>query len=450
MPVIRTALIALTALLTLGAPAQERAEPGAVSEQERQTVQRLLRSPAWPRRAIAALRLERYHDQKSREQLLGLLDDEAWQVRAFAVRSLGRLRVPLPEGALQDEIEPRVWRAAVRHRYSVDREALARGVNYLARRQNLMDKMLAVELAAASGDPELEALATETARTIILRMNSAEAGVLSVRLVAVTDAPKLHRPWRWHSWLRQVGRSFVVHPGYAIPEDDTRRLEPSLLAQLPFDRFFSLEDYIAKLSERRVDLVVCLDTTASMWDELDEAKAGLDDMMIFASDVVTELRVGLVAYRDKRDSYETRGWDLTSEIALARQRLWQLSAGGGGDKPEAVYPALRAAYGSMSWSQEHTKVLVLVGDAPPHPGFQGQCATMAQRAFDQLELTTHAIQAEGEAVEQFPEIAAAGGGRCVTLESGDSLVAEIAGLTLGDRFAEEFREFFRIYLDLCR
>jgi len=32
----------------------------------------------------------------------------------------------------------------------------------------------------------------------------------------------------------------------------------------------------------------------------------------------------------------------------------------------------------------------------------------------------------------------------------DSLIVEIAGLTLGERFENPMREFFRTYLELCR
>ena len=35
-------------------------------------------------------------------------------------------------------------------------------------------------------------------------------------------------------------------------------------------------------------------------------------------------------------------------------------------------------------------------------------------------------------------------------EGDDLLIAEIAGLTLGDAFEAEFREFFQAYLTLCR
>ena len=50
----------------------------------------------------------------------------------------------------------------------------------------------------------------------------------------------------------------------------------------------------------------------------------------------------------------------------------------------------------------------------------------------------------------FPEIAEAGGGRAEILGARDSLVAEIAELTIADRYREEFAEFFAAFRVLCR
>ena len=50
----------------------------------------------------------------------------------------------------------------------------------------------------------------------------------------------------------------------------------------------------------------------------------------------------------------------------------------------------------------------------------------------------------------FPEIAEAGGGRAEILKEQDSLVAEIAELTIADRYREEFADFFAAFRLLCR
>ena len=417
-------------------------------ELEAQTLDRLLSGDAWTRRALASMRLERYRCAASREILQGLTSDEAWQVRAFAIRALGRRGEVLPEDAFADEFDPKVLRSALRHGYAIDTERIGRGVRYLARSGNLQQKMLAVELGIASGDEELAELARQTLRTIILRMKRAEAGVLSPRLSAVTGAPDLRRPYRWRKWLRKAGRRFSLRPALALSGD---KAVPSLLGSLDPEQFADLEGYIDDLGRRSVDLAICIDCTASMSAELAQAQGGIDDLMLFAGDVVKSMRVALVAYRDRRDEFETRAWDFTTEIGLARSRLWSLGAAGGGDTPEAVFPALNIAYGRLTWHPDHTRILVLIGDAPPHVGYGTACIEMAGRASAH-GLITHVIEAKNRHVKHFAEIAEAGRGRCVSLPGGGdaSLIVEIAGLTLGERFESAMREFFLTYLYLCR
>jgi hypothetical protein len=50
----------------------------------------------------------------------------------------------------------------------------------------------------------------------------------------------------------------------------------------------------------------------------------------------------------------------------------------------------------------------------------------------------------------FPEISEAGGGRAEILKDKDSLVAEIAELTIADKYRDEFADFFSAFRQLCR
>jgi Mg-chelatase subunit ChlD len=186
-----------------------------------------------------------------------------------------------------------------------------------------------------------------------------------------------------------------------------------------------------------------------MWGAISDAQVSMDDLMLFAGDVVKSLRVGLVAYRDRRDEFEAKYWDFTTSIPEARERLWGLTADGGADYRESVNKGLLAAYTQLSWDPANSRVLVLIGDAPPHVGVGGHCVSYATRAHAN-GVITHAIQADDKPVKFFDEIASAGGGQAVMLEEGASLVAEITGLSLGDKFEAEIREFFLIYLELCR
>ena len=450
-------LTALMCFLIAAAPGESRQDDGVESEGrpsltaapdlERRTVHRLLAAPGWPKRAVAAVRLERYGCDDSRQILVQLLDDSAWQVRCYAVRTLGRQRIVAGETWFADEQDPRVLRTALRFRYGIDTERLGRGVRALTDSPRLADKLLAAELGAVSGDEALRELARETLKTVMLRMSRGEGGAFSPRIAVLTGERDLRRAHRWRMW-HMGHRGFELQSGYFVDESDAP-LERSLIARLDAERFAVLEEYIETIRTREVDLVICLDCTASMWGELAAAQGGIDDLMLFVGDVVSTLRIGIVAYRDRRDDFETKGWDFTTSIDEARTHLWELDADGGGDRRESVYEAMKLAYTDLTWMEDHTKVMIVVGDAPPHVGRGAGCIDLARRAA-LAEVTTHVIQCEGEAIEHFPEIAEAGGGKCVSLKDDDVLIPEIAGLTLGGVFEDEFREFFDMYLWLCR
>lgn len=430
------------------APTPASRDLASVRPAERAILDALLAADTWPHRAIGVMRLERYGCAESAALLAGFLQDPAWQVRVYAIRSLGRRRVPAAPDWFLNEDDPRVVRAAMRHRYAVDPERVARGVRYLSRTRNLTDAMLAIELAVGTGREEDREVALELFERIINRMGRGEAGRLGPRLAQVADAPPLRERLDWQRWYQGHRRENPLGPGYLVP-DGAAPLPPGRIAALTGRQFAALSTYLGDLASRDIDLALCIDTTASMGGELAEAQGGIDDLMIFANDVARSLRFGVVAYRDQKDEYETLAWDLTGDIAEARSHLWGLDAAGGGDRPESVYPALQLAFKKMSWRAGSTQVVVVVGDAPPRVGTVSHCEALAQRGAE-LNMTTHTIEAKGRPVPGFDVIAAAGGGECVSLGAQRSLVLEITGLTLGRRFDAELGEFFEAYLALCR
>lgn len=437
------------------APERQSAKPQAASliafadapKVEQEAIQRMLADESWARRAVAAMRLERYDCDASRDLLLALLRDKTWQVRCFAIRTLAHRQITEQPTWFEAESDPRVIRTALRYGYSMDNERLARGVRTLAQSNVLRDKLLAAEIGSIANDPELLKLAQESVRLVILRMNRTEAGAFSPRLALLTGQMNLKRPHQWQQWLTKTGRNLKLTGGSSR---ELKRHIGSAISALESEQFVGLENYMSKLAEHEVDLAIALDCTASMSGEIMAAQGGIDDMMTFVGDVVDSVRLALIAYRDRGDEFETKAWPFADDVATIREQLWLLSADGGGDEPEAVYPAMRLAFTQLQWRNDAQKVFVIVGDAPPHPGYGAVCAKLAKQARDAASVMTHVVQAKGKDVKHFAEIAEGGGGRCVTMKDADTLMAEITGLTLGDRFTDEFREFYRVYLELCR
>jgi hypothetical protein len=118
---------------------------------------------------------------------------------------------------------------------------------------------------------------------------------------------------------------------------------------------------------RKMDLVLAIDTTGSMGDEIrylqSELRAILDALRRSHPDL--DLRVGFVFYRDIGDEYVTQTVPLTADFGAAQGVLAQQGAGGGGDYPEAMDQAMIRAVG-LDWRPDAVKSLLLVADAPPH------------------------------------------------------------------------------------
>lgn len=121
-----------------------------------------------------------------------------------------------------------------------------------------------------------------------------------------------------------------------------------------------------------LDLVFLLDATGSMSDEIEQVKATVGSIAQRIEQLPgsTAPRFGLVAFRDRGDDYVTRSWDFTSDISRFGMNLSNVSAGGGGDTPESVNAGLYEAINLPGWadnsSGRHLRMIVLVGDAPPH------------------------------------------------------------------------------------
>ena len=126
----------------------------------------------------------------------------------------------------------------------------------------------------------------------------------------------------------------------------------------------------------KIEVVFALDTTGSMSGLIQAAK---DKIWSIASTMASaqpapEIKMGLVAYRDRGDAYVTHVIDLSDDLDSMYAKLMDFQAQGGGDGPESVNQALHDAIHDISWSQDPNayKVVFLVGDAPPHMDYQDE------------------------------------------------------------------------------
>ena len=167
-----------------------------------------------------------------------------------------------------------------------------------------------------------------------------------------------------------------------------------------------------------VELLFVLDTTGSMGGMLEGAQAKIWSIV---NDVMQQqgganVRVGLVAYRDRGDSYITRVTPLTDNLDHVYAQLMGFKAQGGGDGPEDVRSAMAEAVRLGGWSApgpRTSQVMFLVGDAPPHDDYRNMPATdTSARNAARRGIVVNAIQcgSDGQTTEAWRTVAQYGGG----------------------------------------
>jgi Mg-chelatase subunit ChlD len=131
---------------------------------------------------------------------------------------------------------------------------------------------------------------------------------------------------------------------------------------------------IAQPEKPRIEVCFVLDTTGSMGGLIAGAKEKIWSMAneIISAKPTPEVRIGLIAYRDKTDAYTTKVYPLSNDIDDIYAKLMAFKAQGGGDTPESVNQALNEGVTKMEWSKDQKvlKIIFLVGDAPPHMDYK--------------------------------------------------------------------------------
>ncbi len=120
---------------------------------------------------------------------------------------------------------------------------------------------------------------------------------------------------------------------------------------------------------RVLDIMMTVDATGSMADEIAYLKAELKDVIGQVQSKQKDLKINLgsVFYRDIHDAYLTKSSDFSDDINQAMDFMKEQGASGGGDFPEAVDAALHESVQHQDWSRNAVaRIMFLVLDAPPH------------------------------------------------------------------------------------
>ena len=184
----------------------------------------------------------------------------------------------------------------------------------------------------------------------------------------------------WTAKTDNEGRAYLFYnpsqlAGELTVTAEYRETETTGTATITPDNYTSCSidmTVVADIAYRRnsgsLDLMLVVDTTGSMYDELEYLQEELESVINRA---VSEngnipVRLSVNFYRDDGDEYVVRDFPFTENISQAIADLKAQYADGGGDFPEKVNAALYNAINDHAWNENSTKLLFIILDAPPH------------------------------------------------------------------------------------
>ena len=183
----------------------------------------------------------------------------------------------------------------------------------------------------------------------------------------------------------------------------------------------TLEELLAGLERGGLDLVLAVDTTRSMEAGLGDLKKACSWLLPAMQWGAGGVRIGLLTYKDK--VIETYPLSASPAEDLL-PRILELKAVGGGDVPEGIDSALRAALelGRFAWRPSAARRIVVIGDAPANYSDLPAIESLVSACHEQAGFIVHMIGSrpkEGNEVPFFERIAARSGGRNPTCPPDD-------------------------------
>lgn len=474
---MRRRLLALTIAVLAAAPLAHAAPPdfAAAEPGERRIINDLLEDAHWPFRVFALIRLERYDGTEIGSLIRARLEDEAWQVRAFAIRALARRGLTIEDGQLDEESDGRVIRAAIRCGIPIDESKLTRGTKRLMRTRAIDELLLGLEIAQASSDRRLRNEAERRLRVLITNMDVVTIARIGDRLPQLLGMPPGTAPddaRAWFEWRKSNDIALGPAPEPIAQRDPDN---PTLIASLDPDAFARLIDYLGVLRASDLQMAVVMDATSSMIPMVTEARVGVERLILFMNDLSRTMELAIVAYRDRDHASVWDGQPFTTDIKAMRDFLFRIAITGGADLPEAVLDGLVACR-QLEWNRESMRRIILVGDARPHEtdlfeiaNVVDECrdagvvvnaihvpmvpseAYLASLGADRRAAYIEEINAHNvHTAEDFARIAQDGGGHKVELTAPWELVPSLMRMMIERDWWPAFDEFYDLYSTWCR
>ena len=231
----------------------------------------------------------------------------------------------------------------------------------------------------------------------------------------------------------------------------------------------SFGGFIGGLRRKGLDVVLVIDGTGSMRLVIGQVKARMRELMFAIHRLVPTARIGIVVFGGHGEPVHVEA--LTRETGPLIQFLNGIRAEGGGAWRENTYGALQTAVNSMGWRTYAHKVIVLVGDTPPHKNEFAPCLELIRKfhsengVFNTVDLTVeehHAFVKEWrestgadpvspnvlpefdlETQAAYQAMARAGGGVWHSLTQKEHINQQVLVLAFGQKWRSEVAAFGR-------
>lgn len=197
-----------------------------------------------------------------------------------------------------------------------------------------------------------------------------------------------------------------------------------------------------------VDIVFSFDTTGSMYPCLSVVRKQIAETVKELFAAIPNLRIGMIAHGDYCDhkTYVTKHLKLTSDQNALTYFVNNVERTWGGDAPECYELVLHEAQ-SFEWNLEASKLLVVIGDATPHPPAHNPKRLDWKeevRALTELGVLVHGVQCLNGGRESdtfYQTMADMSGGVRVRLAQFNEAVEAIKAIAYNQFSPESFKEY---------
>ena len=195
---------------------------------------------------------------------------------------------------------------------------------------------------------------------------------------------------------------------------------------------------VTQLKRDGLDIVLTFDSTGSMDSEIRQVKSKIQKIGGALLQLVPKTRISICTYRDHGDEYVVKGLKLTENLSKVSEYLETISASGGGDEPEAVDQGLAWSIEQNAFRPRARKVILVFGDAPPHPSRKKACLNLAGAFRRQQNGIISTVTCHSDRrLSDFVEIAQIGGGESFLARDEQEIMTQLMVLVFGSAHREK-------------